>query len=194
MSANIAPRTVAELMTQDPVLAVADMSLHDAAELMEFYRVSALPVIDWDGCLVGVISQTDLLHARVTKALWQAWPGLTVRHLMTHPAVTVTSDSDVDEAAELMERLHIHRLVVIDADGESPIGVLSLTDLVRSMAEREVSGRPSSCATGHDGRDRLATWRRLSSSLARREADRSMVTFRPLTECQSALPCPCRAR
>jgi CBS domain-containing protein len=50
--------------------------------------------------------------------------------------VTVTSDSSVEEAAELMERLHIHRLVVIGADGESPIGVLSLTDLVRSMAER----------------------------------------------------------
>ena len=130
------PGTVGELMTDDPVVAVADMSLSDAAELMDFYRVSGLPVIDWEGCLVGVISQTDLLHARTTKALWNAWPGLAVRHLMTRPAVTVTSDSSVEDAAEWMERLHIHRLVVIGADGESPIGVLSLTDLVHSMAER----------------------------------------------------------
>jgi CBS domain-containing protein len=55
---------------------------------------------------------------------------------MTRPAVTVTSDSSIEEAAELMERLHIHRLVVIGADDESPIGVLTLTDLVHSMAER----------------------------------------------------------
>jgi CBS domain-containing protein len=139
MTAMREPRTVGELMTHDPVLAVADMSLADAAELMEFYRVSGLPVIDWDGELVGVISQTDMLHARTTEALWQAWPGLAVRHLMTRPAVTVKSNDAIDEAARLMERLRIHRLVVIDADGESPIGVLSLTDLVRSMSERGAS-------------------------------------------------------
>jgi CBS domain-containing protein len=136
MNAIRMPGSVGELMTADPVVAVAEMSLSDAAELMDFYRVSGLPVIDWNGCLVGVISQTDLLHARTTKALWDAWPGLAVRHLMTRPAVTVTSETSVEEAAELMERLHIHRLVVIGDDGESPIGVLSLTDLVRSMAQR----------------------------------------------------------
>lgn len=43
------PGTVGELMTDDPVVAVADMSLSDAAELMDFYRVSGLPVIDWEG-------------------------------------------------------------------------------------------------------------------------------------------------
>jgi CBS domain-containing protein len=136
MNAIAEPGTVGELMTHDPVVAVADTSLSDAAELMDFYRVSGLPVIDWNGCLIGVISQTDMLHARTTSALWHAWPGLAVRHLMTCPAVTIMSDNSVQEAAELMERLHIHRLVVVDADMESPIGVLSLTDLVRSMAER----------------------------------------------------------
>jgi CBS domain-containing protein len=34
-----------------------------------------------------------------------------------------------------MERYRIHRLVVVDGDGETPIGVVSITDLVRSMAE-----------------------------------------------------------
>jgi CBS domain-containing protein len=135
MTADREPGTVGELMTHDPVLAIAGMNLTDAAQLMDFYRVSGLPVIDWQGCLVGVISQTDLLHARATRALWQVWPGLTVDHLMTSPAVTVRSDSSIEEAAELMERLRIHRLVVIDAEGDSPIGVLTLTDLVRSMAE-----------------------------------------------------------
>jgi CBS domain-containing protein len=139
MSWTREPGTVGELMTRDPVLVVEDMTLPDAAELMDFYRVSGLPVVDWDGNLVGVISRTDLLHARSTEALWQAWPALAVRHLMTRPAVTVTAGTSVDEAAEMMERLHIHRLVVTDATGETTVGVLSVTDLVHVMAERKTS-------------------------------------------------------
>lgn len=129
--------TVGELMTGDPVLAHVDLPLSEAAGLMEFYRVSGLPVVDWEGRLVGVISQTDLLHARTTEGLWHAWPGLTVRHLMTQPPVTITSDMPVEDAARVMEERAIHRLVVTLADGETPIGVLSVSDLVRSMAERE---------------------------------------------------------
>jgi len=139
MSATPEPRSVGDLMTGDPIVASIDMPLADAAEIMEFYRVSGLPVVDWSGFLVGVISQTDLLHARTTDALWHAWPGLTVRHLMTRPAVTIRSSATVEEAAELMERLRIHRLVVVADDGETAIGVLSVSDLVRSMAERGTS-------------------------------------------------------
>jgi CBS domain-containing protein len=139
MSTTVEPRTVGELMTGDPIVASMDMPLADAAELMDFYRVSGLPVVDWSGFLVGVISQTDLLHAYTTDALWHAWPGLTVRHLMTRPAATVRSGATVEEAAEMMERLRIHRLVVVGADGETAIGVLSVSDLIRSMAERRIS-------------------------------------------------------
>jgi CBS domain-containing protein len=134
MAAMQEASTVGDLMTRDPVVAIEDMSLLDAAEIMDFYRVDGLPVIDWNGDLVGVISQTDLLHARAAEALRNAWQGLTVRHLMTRPAVTVTSACPVDEAAALMEQMRIHRLVVVAADGE-PIGILSITDLVHAMAE-----------------------------------------------------------
>jgi CBS domain-containing protein len=130
---------VGELMTGDPVIVTEDTPLAEAAQMMEFYRISGLPVVDWEGNLVGVISQTDLLHARTTEALWHAWPGLTVRHLMTHPAVAVTSDVTLEDAARLMESQRIHRLVVTTSDGVTPIGVLSVSDLVRSMAEQELT-------------------------------------------------------
>jgi CBS domain-containing protein len=131
MNAIREPETVGELMTQDPVLAVADMSLVDAAELMDFYRVSGLPVIDWESNLVGVVGWTDLLVLRTTQALWRALPVLVVRDLMTQPAVTVKSNDAIAAAARLMERLDINRLVVIDSDDGSPIGVLSENDLVQ---------------------------------------------------------------
>ncbi len=127
------PKTVGQLMTADPVVAIVDMPLADAAAIMDFYRVSGLPVVDRDGALVGVVSQMDLLHARTTEALWDAWPGLAVRHLMSHPALTITPDVSLEEAAQLMEERRVHRLVVVANDGETPIGVLSVSDLVRSM-------------------------------------------------------------
>jgi CBS domain-containing protein len=136
MNSATEPGTVGALMTGDPIVATIDTPLHEAAAIMDFYRVSALPIVDWTGCLVGVISQTDLLHARTTQALWHAWPGLTVRHLMTRPAIAVTAETALDEAAELMESRRVHRLVVVARDGETPIGVLSVTDLVHAMVDR----------------------------------------------------------
>ena len=129
------PKTVGQLMTGDPIVANIDMPLADAAAVMDFYRISGLPVVDWDGTLVGVVSQTDLLHARTTEALWSAWPGLAVRHLMTRPAVAVTPDVSLEDAARLMEAQRIHRLVVTAADGVTPIGILSVSDLVHAMGE-----------------------------------------------------------
>jgi CBS domain-containing protein len=128
--------TVGDLMTGDPLIVPEDLSLSDVARLMEFYHVSGVPVVDWEGALVGVLSQTDLVHALSTAPLWHSWPGLTVRHVMTKPAVTVAPDVLADEAARLMEAHRIHRLIVTGLDG-TPVGVLSATDLVRVMAERD---------------------------------------------------------
>jgi len=136
MNAMAETLTVGELMTPDPVVAHVDMPLSEAADLMDFYRITGVPVVDWDGSLAGVLSQTDLLHARATEALWQAWPGLAVRHLMTSPAVAVSASTSVEAAAALMERLRIHRLVVTNGEGGPIVGILAVADLVRSMAER----------------------------------------------------------
>jgi len=125
--------TVARLMTPQPIVVRADLPLARAAALLDEHRVSGLPVVDAEGAVIGVVSQTDLLHARTTGALWSAWPGLAVRHLMTSPAVTIGPEASLDEAARLMEARHIHRLVVTGTDGRTPIGVLSVSDLVRDM-------------------------------------------------------------
>jgi CBS domain-containing protein len=136
MTATYDTLTVGDLMTGDPVVATVDTPLSDAAATMDVNHVSGLPVVDANARLVGVISQTDLLHARTTEELWSSWPGLAVRHLMTSPAVTVTTDISIEDAARLMEGRRIHRLVVTSADGQTAIGVLSVSDLVRAMAER----------------------------------------------------------
>lgn len=127
--------TVADHMAANPILIRADASLTDAAELMDRQHVHGLPVVDADGGLVGVLSQTDLNRARSTEYLWVNWPGLAVRHLMTSPAVTIHRSTPLIVAARKMEQHQIHRLVVVeDGDETSPIGVLSMTDLIHALA------------------------------------------------------------
>ena len=135
MSTHTSPATVGDLMAFEPVVIHANASLDEAAGLLDVHGITGLPVVDRSGSLVGVLSQTDLLRARSTEYLWSNWPGLAVRHLMTSPAITVTRSTPLPLAARTMERLHIHRLVVVaDEDERLPIGILSVTDLVHAIA------------------------------------------------------------
>jgi CBS domain-containing protein len=132
---NTIATTVAEHMATHPILIRADASLTDAAELMDRHHVHGLPVVDATGALIGVLSQTDLNRARSTEYLWVNWPGLSVRHLMTSPAITIHRSTPLIVAARKMEQHQIHRLVVVeDGDETSPVGVLSMTDLIHALA------------------------------------------------------------
>jgi CBS domain-containing protein len=134
--------TVADLMARDPILVSGDASLAEAAELMDRHHVHGLPVVDRDGALIGVLSQTDLNRARTTEYLWANWPGLAVRHLMTSPAITIHRSTPLIVAARKMERHEVHRLVVVeDGDELSPVGVLSMTDVVHALVAETSLGR-----------------------------------------------------
>jgi CBS domain-containing protein len=129
------PGRVQDLMTRDPLVIDQDAPLADAAELMDTFEITGLPVIDADGRLAGVLSQTDVVRAATTQHLWHAWPGLAVRHLMTSPAIWVRGDCSLEDAARLMERERVHRVVVVGDDESTPIGILTMSDFVRLIAE-----------------------------------------------------------
>jgi CBS domain-containing protein len=126
---------VADHMHGDPIVVRADAPLTEAVALMDRHHVHGLPVVDHTGALVGVLSQTDLNRARSTEYLWSGWPGLAVRHLMTSPAITIHRLTPLIVAARKMEQHQIHRLVVVeDGDESTPIGILSMTDLIHALA------------------------------------------------------------
>jgi len=114
--------TVDAVMTPDPILLGAEDALETAARVLEECEISGAPVVDADGRLVGVLSDTDLVHARATAGLWARWPGLRVRHLMHAPVITADPGMGITEAAELMERAKVHRLVVVAPDQQTPVG------------------------------------------------------------------------
>ncbi len=126
--------TVGALMATQLVTVREDAPLRTAALLLDEHHVHGLPVVDAEGALVGVISQTDLMRARATEHLWSSWPGLLVRHLMTRAVVTARRSTSVSDAVAIMERARIHRLIVVDDDGERPIGVFSTSDVIHLLA------------------------------------------------------------
>jgi CBS domain-containing protein len=132
--------SVAELMTPDPIVIDESATLDEAVRALEENEITGLPVVDRDGVLVGVISHTDIVRARAVAHLWHRWPGLRVRHLMHAPALTADRSMNMEEAAQLMERAHVHRLVVVGDDQLTPIGIISTTDLVRALAHRPTDG------------------------------------------------------
>jgi Predicted transcriptional regulator, contains C-terminal CBS domains len=132
--------TVGELMTPDPIVIDESATLDDAVRALEENEITGMPVVDRDGVLVGVISQTDIVRARAVAHLWHRWPRLRVRHLMHAPALTADRAMNMEEAAQLMERAHVHRLVVVGDDQLTPIGIISTTDLVRALAHRPTDG------------------------------------------------------
>jgi CBS domain-containing protein len=114
-----------------------DTPAEEVAETMRVHDVSSLVVTDASGYSVGVISRTDLVKATFVEPYVRHWRGLTARHLMTSPVVSVRADASLAQAVRLIRDRRIHRAVVTVPEGERerPIGILSVTDLVGHLGE-----------------------------------------------------------
>lgn len=137
MTLDLKELVVGDVMSVDPILTSVDATIEEAQELLRSNHITGLPVIDAQGNLVGVLSQTDLVWGpglHVTTLLRRKPSGLRVGELMTSPPVTVTMETSVVEAARIMLQNRVHRLVAVDAQGR-PVGVLSATDYVALAAE-----------------------------------------------------------
>jgi len=143
--------SVKEIMTTQVVAVKLGASFKEMAAALREHRVSAFPVVDDDGRVIGVVSEADMLakevlnadHAGTVTAMLHRREqdkadGLTARDLMTHPAVTVTPDDSVEQAARLMYTLQVKRLPVIDHGG-GLVGIISRTDVL-AVYDRPDSG------------------------------------------------------
>ncbi|GAV30738.1 uncharacterized protein YlbB [Coriobacteriaceae bacterium EMTCatB1] len=150
-------KTARDIMTPDPVTVTEDMPVRDAARLMAERGVGALPVLR-DGSLVGIVTEGDLIMqdvrvqfptyihlldgfimyppatARFETELKKA-VGATVGDVMTRKPVTVSADAPVEDVATLMVDRDVSRLPVMD--GDKLVGIVSKSDIVRSLASEE---------------------------------------------------------
>lgn len=135
-------KAVRDVMSSHLVSVRETATFKEIAARLRESRVSAFPVLDAGGRVVGVVSEADMLakealaggpgsmlaslrhHAARAKAA-----GVTAAELMTSPAVTVAPGDTVEHAARLMFARHVKVLPVVDA-GRRPVGMISRTDVL----------------------------------------------------------------
>jgi CBS domain-containing protein len=136
---------VKEIM-QAPVYTVgAHMPTADVAKLLIQHRISAVPVLDASGAVIGLVSEHDLISR----------DGATAHDVMSPGIVSVTEDTDVDDVRHLLVDRRIRRVPVMS--GGQLVGIVSRADIVALIAMEwvcEVCGTqargerpPASCPT-----------------------------------------------
>jgi len=150
---------VSEIMTKNPITVQADDPVRDAAGLLRTHRIGGLPVMEGDR-LAGIVTESDIIALLDTGGLsddlWLPSPlevievpvrefiswektkaALTnigdkkVREIMSHPAISISEDAEIEDAASLMLSHRIARLPVV-RDGRL-IGIIARADIIRGI-------------------------------------------------------------
>jgi CBS domain-containing protein len=126
-------KLVRDIMHRGVITCWADEALFDVARRLTEYSINAIFVLDESGRAEGVISQTDLARAYVQGN----WQQRTAAEVMTPDVVTIPGDIPVDAAIQIMLDKRIHRLLIVQGGRtpNRPVGVISLSDIVREMAD-----------------------------------------------------------
>ncbi len=144
---------VSDVMTANVVCVKQNDLLHDALRLLEFEHISALPVVDHNEILCGIVSTSDLIRITdtlqsemaalplvsqsVLQSLTQAFARdqseIKIASVMTESVTTVRPSTRLVDAARSLIENEIHHLPVVDQLGKA-IGMISTVDIVRAVA------------------------------------------------------------
>ena len=136
-------KTVRDVMSANPQTLGRNDALTMADDLMQAERIRHLPVLDERGHLTGIISQRDLFHSALVRALGFGRAGrermlesLLVKEVMTDKVETTTPQTSLTEAARVMAERKIGCLQVVE-DG-ALVGILTEGDIVALVAQGDV--------------------------------------------------------
>lgn len=160
------------VMTRDVVTVAPDMPVRDVARVLVENRISAAPVVDADGRVVGIVSEGDLMlraepGARRPRSWW-LWlltsdddeaaafvkaHGRRVSEVMTRDIVTVEENTPLAEVARILEERHIKRVPVLRAG--RLVGIVARADLVRALASAPEPVGPEPSPSDDELRERV---------------------------------------
>ncbi|WP_434739947.1 CBS domain-containing protein [Micromonospora sp. SH-82] len=136
---------VGDVMTGDVVSVAGETPYRQVVDAVLRHGISAVPVVDADRRVLGVVSEADLLHkiehsghpqqrrifvGRRDRDAREKADALLARDLMTAPAVTTHADAPLPAAARTMAREQVKRLPVLDDLGRL-VGIVTRSDLLR---------------------------------------------------------------
>jgi CBS domain-containing protein len=102
-----------DLLNPHVVCVTEDTEWRRAAELLKDEAITGAPVVDHQGQVVGIISQSDLITHDLMRSA-DARPAATVKDIMTTTVVTVEEDTPIPAVALRMAQQGIHRVIVVD--------------------------------------------------------------------------------
>ena len=140
---------VRDVMTEDPVRVQASDDVREIARLLDVHEISAVPVVDAQDRVLGLVSKTDILHrclegppgSRPSTFFERLAGGMTqgtdldpeqlgvAEELMTTDLVTAVPDDRISAVARRMADACVHRAVVVD-DERHLIGIVTAMDLL----------------------------------------------------------------
>ncbi len=146
-----------DVMTEGVVCLPVSASIFDAAELLLGTGISAVPIVDGKGVMVGIVSEADLIRrAEIGTTPRKSWlsrfladdatsaqdfvrsHSRRVGEVMTREVVTADEDAELGRLAELMERHGVKRIPIV-RDG-TVMGIVSRADLLQALLSREADG------------------------------------------------------
>jgi len=133
---------VKDLMHPGIITCKPTATLGQVAVLLNQHRVHALFVSDRDGRITGILSDFDLLAGEWLSSDAEslaAMRKLTATDLMTHPVDSIEAKTPLADAVKLFMEKGVSRLLV--TDDEKPVGIISLSDFIASMANEIKSKR-----------------------------------------------------
>ena len=145
--------TAADVMTKDVITVKKGTTIREIAELFAGRRVSSFPVVEDNGDLIGIVTETDLieqdksLHIPTVISLFdwviylesekkfekelKKMTGQTVGDIYTEDVASVKPTALLSEVADIMSSKKIHAVPVVE--GRKIVGVISRIDLIRTM-------------------------------------------------------------
>jgi CBS domain-containing protein len=167
-----------DVMVRDVITVNPDDDVAEAVRLLADYDVSALPVIDDDENVVGIISEADLMEREeigtdkkrpwwleaVTPASKLAGEfakshGRRVEEVMSTSVVSASEDTPLAQIAALLERHRIKRVPIL-RDGKL-VGIVSRSNLIQALASAQAYGEIAGGTAGDDRKIRTEVLNRL---------------------------------
>ncbi len=145
--------TAGEIMTKDVVTVTKETSIRELAEMFTMRKISCAPVVDAEGDLIGIVTETDLveqdksLHIPTVISLFdwviylesgkkfekelKKMTGQNVGDIYTTEVETVAPTTPISEVADIMSTKKVHAIPVVD--GKKVFGIIARIDLIRTM-------------------------------------------------------------
>jgi CBS domain-containing protein len=147
-------KNASDIMTREVITVLPETTVQQLAQIFASHGISGAPVVDQDGLVVGVVTESDLIdqnkkvHIPTVISILDSFfylespekmehemrkmVGATVADIYTSPPVTVGEDTAIDEIATIMSERNIHTLPVV-ADGRLK-GVIGKKDIIKTIA------------------------------------------------------------